>query len=163
VIDGLLKPLRTIPHVEVIRIGSRTPVVLPMRITGPLCRILKRHRPLWFLTQFNHPREITPESARACERLLEAGVPVSNQSVLLRGINDSFETMRDLVHGLQRISVRPYYLFQCEPVSGTAHFRVEISRGREIAEGLWKTTAGICLPRYVADRPGSPGKVPLLP
>jgi lysine 2,3-aminomutase len=163
VIDGLLKPLRAIPHVEVLRIGSRTPVVLPMRITGRLCRILKKYRPLWFVTQFNHPREITPESARACERLLEAGVPVSNQSVLLRGINDSFETMRELVHGLQRISVRPYYLFQCEPVRGTAHFRVDIPRGREIAEELWKTTAGICLPRYVADRPGSPGKVPLLP
>jgi lysine 2,3-aminomutase len=162
-IEGLLKSFRSIPHVEVLRIGSRTPVVLPMRITESLCRVLKRYRPLWFLTQFNHPREITPESARACERLLGAGVPVSNQTVLLREINDSFGVMRDLVHGLQRISVKPYYLFQCEPVRGTAHFRVDIPRGREIAEELWKTTAGICLPRYVADRPGSPGKVPLLP
>jgi lysine 2,3-aminomutase len=160
-IDHLLKAFRSVSHVEVLRIGSRTPVVLPMRITAGLCRVLKRHRPLWFMTQFNHPREMTPESAGACERLLEAGVPVSNQSVLLRGINDSFETMRDLVHGLQRISVRPYYLFQCEPVKGTAHFRVDIRRGMDLSEKLWETTAGICLPRYVVDRPGSPGKVPL--
>jgi lysine 2,3-aminomutase len=161
VLDHLLKAFRSVPHVEVLRIGSRTPVVLPMRITASLCRVLKRHRPLWFMTQFNHPRELTPESAGACERILEAGVPVSNQSVLLRGINDSFETMRDLVHGLQRISVRPYYLFQCEPVKGTAHFRVDIPRGMDISEKLWETTAGLCLPRYVVDRPGSPGKVSL--
>jgi len=161
VIDHLLKSFRSIPHVEVLRIGSRTPVVMPMRITSALCRVLKRHRPLWFMTQFNHPRELTPESAGACERILEAGLPVSNQSVLLRGINDSFETMCDLVHGLQRISVRPYYLFQCEPVKGTAHFRVDLPRGLDISEKLWGTTAGICLPRYVVDRPGSPGKVTL--
>ncbi len=163
VIEGLLRSFRSIPHVEVLRIGSRTPVVMPMRVTGALCRMLRRYRPLWFMTQFNHPREITPESSEACGRLLEAGLPVSNQSVLLRGVNDSFETMRDLVHGLQRISVRPYYLFQCEPVKGTAHLRADIHRGVEIVEKLWATTAGICLPRYVIDRPGSPGKVPLHP
>ncbi len=162
-IDHLLGAFRSVSHVEVLRIGSRVPAVMPMRITGSLCRVLKRHRPLWFMAQFNHSRELTPESAGACERLLEAGVPVSNQSVLLRGVNDSFEAMRDLVHGLQRISVRPYYLFQCEPVKGTAHFRVDILKGMEISEKLWKTTAGICLPRYVVDRPGSPGKVPLQP
>ncbi|HOD35609.1 MAG TPA: KamA family radical SAM protein [Syntrophales bacterium] len=159
VIDHLLKSFRSVPHVEVLRIGSRVPSVMPMRITASLCRVLKRNRPLWVMTQFNHPRELTSESARACERILEAGVPVSNQSVLLRGINDSFETMRDLVHGLQRISVRPYYLFQCEPVKGTAHLRADASRGMDISEKLWETTAGICLPRFVIDRPGCPGKV----
>lgn len=160
-LDWFLGTVRSVRHVEVLRIGSRIPVVLPMRITPELCALLRRHRPLWFNTQFNHPREITPASARACEMLLEAGMPVSNQSVLLRGVNDSYETMRDLLHGLQRISVRPYYLFQCDPVAGTDHFRVEVDRGIEIMERIRQTTSGLCVPQYVIDAPGRQSKVPL--
>ncbi len=162
-LDWFLGALRAIPHVEVLRIGSRTPVTLPMRITPQLCAMLKRHRPLWFNTQFNHPREITRESARACERLLASGFPVSNQSVLLRGVNDEGRTMRDLLCGLQRISVRPYYLFQCDPVQGTDHFRAEIRTGAEMMENLRCTLSGLCIPRYVQDSPGGLGKVPLDP
>jgi len=162
-LDWLLGALRAIPHVEVLRIGSRAPVTLPMRLTPELCAMLKSHRPLWFNTQFNHPREITPESALACERLLMAGIPVSNQSVLLRGVNDDYETMRDLLYGLQRISVRPYYLFQCDPVRGTDHFRTELWTGLGITEKLWRNVSGLCLPRYVLDCPGGRGKIPLQP
>jgi lysine 2,3-aminomutase len=162
-LDWFLGSLRTVRHVEVLRIGSRIPAVLPMRITRNLCRMLRRHRPLWFNTQFNHPREITPESARACEMLLEAGIPVSNQSVLLKGVNDSYEVMRDLVYGLQRISVRPYYLFQCDSVAGTDHFRCDILKGMEIMEKLWLNASGLCLPRYVIDAPGRGGKIPIQP
>jgi lysine 2,3-aminomutase len=125
--------------------------------------MLRKYRPLWFLTQFNHPREITTEAAAACQMLLEAGIPVLNQSVLLKGINDDFRTMRDLLYGLERISVKPYYLFHCDPVQGTDHFRVDIWEGMRIMEKLWKTTSGLCLPRYVADMPGTKGKVPLQP
>ena len=162
-LDWFLGALQAVPHVEVLRIGSRAPVTLPMRITPELCAMLKRHRPLWFNTQFNHVREITPESAAACERLLTAGIPVSNQSVLLKGVNDDYETMRDLLYGLERISVRPYYLFQCDPVRGTDHFRAEIWTGMEIMEKLWRTISGLCLPRYVLDCPGDMGKIPLQP
>lgn len=162
-LDWFLGTLRAIPHVEVLRIGSRAPVTLPMRITPELCAMLKRHRPLWFNTQFNHAHEITEESARACEMLLEAGIPVGNQSVLLRGVNDDYESMRELLYGLERISVRPYYLFQCDPVRGTDHFRTEILTGMEIMERLWRNISGLCLPRYVLDRPGGGGKIPLQP
>ena len=161
VLDEFLGALRAIPHVEVLRIGSRIPVVLPMRITAPLVRILRKHRPLWFNTQFNSPREITPESAEACERLVDAGIPVSNQSVLLKGINDDYETMRRLLYGLQRISVRPYYLFQCDPVRGADHFRVDFWKGMEMMERISRQTSGLCLPRYVIDVPGGRGKMPL--
>lgn len=160
-LDWLLGALRAIPHVEVLRIGSRAPVTLPMRVTSELCAMLKRHRPLWFNTQFNHVREITPESAGACEKLLVAGIPVSNQSVLLKGINDDYESMRDLHIGLERISVRPYYLFHCDPVRGADHFRTEIRAGMEIMEKLRRTLSGLCLPRYVLDSPGDRGKIPL--
>lgn len=162
-LERFLASLRAIPHVEVIRIGSRIPVVLPMRITPKLCRMFRKYRPLWFNTQFNHPREITQESARACEMLLEAGIPLSNQSVLLRGVNDTPETMRDLLYGLQRISVRPYYLFHCEPVKGATHFQTEISVGRSIMKKLWGTVSGLCVPRYVIDLPGGRGKRSLEP
>lgn len=162
-LDWFLGALRAIPHVEVLRIGSRAPVTLPMRITAGLCTVLGRHRPLWFNTQFNHSREITPESARACEMLLTAGIPVSNQSVLLTGVNDDYETMRALLTGLERISVRPYYLFQCDPVRGTDHFRADIGKGMEIMGRLWRGVSGLCLPRYVLDCPGGRGKIPLQP
>lgn len=162
-LDRFLGALRAIPHLEVLRIGSRAPVTLPMRITPELCAMLKRHRPLWFNTQFNHSREITEESTRACEMLLTAGIPVGNQSVLLKGVNDDYESMRDLLYGLERISVRPYYLFQCDPVRGTDHFRAEIRTGMEIMERLWRNISGLCLPRYVLDCPGGRGKIPLQP
>jgi len=162
-LDRILGSLRAIDHVKVLRIGSRVPVVLPMRITPELCSMLKRHRPLWLNTQFNHPREITPEAAAACDRLLTAGIPVSNQSVLLKGVNDNVDTMRDLLCGLQEIAVRPYYLFQCDPVKGTDHFRTDIWRGMEIMEKLWSDLSGLCLPRYVLDVPGTRGKIPLQP
>jgi len=162
-LDWFLGSLRSISHVEVLRIGSRIPVVMPMRITKQLCFMFRKYRPLWFNTQFNHPHEITAEAARACEMLLEAGIPVSNQSVLLRGINDKYETMRDLYYGLQRISVRPYYLFQCDPVKGADHFRADIQSGLRIMEKLWRNVSGLCLPQYVFDVPGGKGKYPLYP
>jgi lysine 2,3-aminomutase len=157
----ILESLRAIGHVEVLRIGSRIPVVMPMRITSALCKMLRKYRPLWFNTQFNHPREITSDAARSCEMLLEAGIPVSNQSVLLRGVNDSRDVMRELLYGLQRISVRPYYLFQCDPVRGTDHFRVDIRRGLDIMQELQCSMSGLCMPRYVVDLPGGRGKWPL--
>jgi lysine 2,3-aminomutase len=162
-LQRLLESLRVIPHVDIIRIGTRIPVVLPMRITQSLSDLLRRYRPLWLNTQFNHPREITPEAAAACEKLLSAGIPVSNQSVLLKGVNDDYETMRDLLYGLQKISVRPYYLFQCDPVKGADHFQVEIWKGMAIMEKLWSNVSGLCLPRYVLDVPGTRGKIPLQP
>lgn len=160
-LERMLAPLRIIPHVEVLRIGSRIPVVMPMRVTPALCKMLQKYRPLWFNTQFNHAREITPDAARACEMLLEAGIPVSNQSVLLRGVNDSHDVMRELLYGLQRISVRPYYLFQCDPVRGTDHFRVDVGHGIEIMEELRRNISGLCMPRYVVDLPGGKGKWPV--
>ncbi len=162
-LNRLLGSLRAIPHLDVIRIGTRMPVVLPMRITVDLCKMLGRYRPLWLNTQFNHPQEITPESSKACDMLLSAGIPVSNQSVLLKGVNDSYQTMKDLLYGLQKMSVRPYYLFQCDPVKGTDHFRVDIWKGMEIMERLWCNISGLCLPRFVLDVPGARGKIPLQP
>ena len=162
-LDWFLGELEQISHLEVLRIGSRVPVVLPMRITDDLVRMLAAHRPLWLNTQFNHPNEITPESQEACDRLLTAGIPVSNQTVLLRGINDSIEVMRDLCHKLQRIMVRPYYLFQCDPVRGVEHFRTNIWKGIEIMEMLRGYTGGLCIPSFMVDTPGGGGKIPLQP
>ena len=161
-LDYILSSFSAVPHVEILRIGSRMPVVLPMRITKDLCRLLKRHRPLWFNTQFNHPSEITKESSRACEMLLEAGIPVSNQSVLLAGVNDTKEVMQALLRGLQKISVRPYYLFHCEPVRGCLHFRTSLLSGLNLMEELRRDCSGLALPHYVADLPGETGKMPLL-
>ncbi|MHB8829764.1 MAG: KamA family radical SAM protein [Syntrophales bacterium] len=162
-LDWFLGSLQALPNVEVLRIGSRAPATLPMRITKELCAMLRRHRPLWFNTQFNHRREVTPEAAKACQMLLEAGIPVSNQSVLLKGVNDDYETMKELLYSLERISVRPYYLFQCDPVLGTDHFRADICVGMEIMEKLWRNISGLCLPRFVIDSPGGRGKIPLQP
>jgi len=160
-LDAMLGAFRRISHVEVLRIGSRMPAVMPMRITRALCRVLTRNRPLWLNTQFNHANEITKESSRACEMLLQAGIPVSNQSVLLRGVNDSFEAMRDLLYGLHRISVRPYYLFQCEPVAGAVHLRVKVDAGKNIMEKIWRECSGLCQPSYVIDTIAGRGKIPL--
>jgi lysine 2,3-aminomutase len=160
-LDEILSGLRSIPHVEVVRIGTRAPCTLPHRITPELCAMLRRHHPVWVNTQFNHPRELTPEARQACERLVDAGIPVGNQSVLLRGVNDDPEVMRELVHGLVRIRVRPYYLFQAQTVAGTAHLRTSIERGMQIMASLRGHTSGIAVPRYVLDTPY--GKVSLEP
>ena len=162
-LEWFLGRLRSLSHVEVLRVGSRIPVVMPMRITPQLCAMLRKYRPLWFNTQFNHPNEITPEAAQACEMLLDAGIPVLNQSVLLRGVNDNYETMRELLYGLQKISVKPYYLFQCEQVKGSDHFRADMQSGIHIMEKLWKNISGICLPQYVLDMSEGKRKLPLFP
>lgn len=160
-LDSILTALRSIRHLEVIRIGTRAPVALPQRIDGGLASVLERHAPVWINTQFNHPREVTPEAGAACMRLTGAGSPVSNQTVLLRGVNDDAVTMTRLCHGLQRIGVRPYYLFQCEPVRGADHFRTPLDVGIEIIGRMRGYTAGLCVPTFVLDIPHGGGKVPL--
>jgi lysine 2,3-aminomutase len=160
-IEDILARLREIDHVEIIRIGSRTPCTLPQRITEKLCRMLKKYHPLWLNTQFNHPKELTEEASEACARLANAGIPLGNQSVLLRGINEDPETMKRLVQGLVRIRVRPYYIYQCQILSGTAHFRTPIEAGIEVIRNLRGFTTGFAVPSYVLDTPY--GKVPMAP
>ena len=162
-IEYILSRLRAIPHVEIIRLGTRTPVVLPQRITPELCRILRQYHPVWINTHFNHPYEITPESANACAMLADSGMPIGNQSVLLRGINDCVNVMRELVHELVKIRVRPYYIYQCDLSRGLEHFRTPVSKGIEIIEGLRGHTSGFCVPTFVIDAPGGGGKVPVMP
>ncbi len=162
-IEYIIKKLREIPHVEIIRIGSRTPVVLPQRITQEFCDMLKKYHPIWLNTHFNHADEITPETAKACEMLADAGVPLGNQSVLLRGINDCVHKMRTLVHDLVKIRVRPYYIYQCDLSVGIEHFRTPVSKGLEIIEGLRGHTSGYCVPTFVVDAPGGGGKTPAMP
>jgi lysine 2,3-aminomutase len=159
----LLSRLRRIPHVEFLRIGSKVPVVLPQRITVGLTRMLKRFHPLWLSIHFTHPEELTPEVAQACGRLADAGIPLGSQTVLLAGVNDDVGTMRRLMHGLLRIRVKPYYLYQCDPIWGSSHFRTPVSKGLEMIEGLRGHTTGYAVPSYVIDAPGGGGKVPLLP
>ena len=161
VIEELLSRLRDIDHAEITRIGSRTPCTMPQRITEKLCRMLKKYHPLWLNTQFNHPKELTEEAAEACARLADAGIPLGNQSVLLRGINDDPATMKALVRGLVKMRVRPYYLYQCQTLSGTAHFRTPIETGIEIIRKLRGFTTGFAVPTYVLDTPY--GKVPMGP
>jgi len=158
-LEWLVAELRGIPHVEVIRLGTRLPVTLPFRVTDALCRMLERYHPVWVNTHFNHPRELTPEAAEACDRLLRAGIPVGNQSVLLRGINDDPGVMKALCEGLVRMRVRPYYCYQAQLLEGTEHFRVPIERGLEIFRALRGRTSGFAIPTYVLDTPY--GKVPL--
>jgi lysine 2,3-aminomutase len=162
-LDWILGRLRRIPHVEFIRIGSKQPVVQPQRVTPALARILKRHHPLWMSLHFTHPDEITPEVAESCGRLSDAGIPLGSQTVLLRGVNDDLPTMRRLVQGLLRIRVRPYYLYQCDPISGSAHFRTPVERGVELIRGLRGHTTGYAVPNYVIDAPDGGGKIPLSP
>jgi len=162
-LEYLLSRLRQIPHVEMIRIGTKAPVVLPHRITPALTRMLKRYHPLWMSIHFTHPAELTPEVREACTRLADAGIPLGSQTVLLAGINDRVETMKDLVHGLMRIRVRPYYLYQCDPILGSAHFRTSVEKGLEIIRGLRGHTTGYAVPSFVVDAPGGGGKIPLLP
>lgn len=162
-LEEILRRLHAIPHIEFVRIGTKMPAVLPQRITLDLCRVLRKFHPLWMSLHFLHPAECTPESRRACERLADAGIPLGSQTVLLRGVNDSVETMRQLVHGLLRMRVRPYYLYQCDPISGSAHFRTSVAKGLEIIEGLRGHTTGYAVPTYVIDAPGGGGKIPLQP
>ncbi|MFH1651144.1 MAG: KamA family radical SAM protein [Chloroflexota bacterium] len=162
-LESIISRVRSIPHVEIIRIGSRFPVVLPQRIDAELCDMLGRYGPIWLNTHFNHYREVTPEAAAACDRLLRAGVPVNNQCVLLRGVNDSVETMTRLSHALLRSKVRPYYLFQCDEVEGTEHLRTPVETGLKIIEGMRGHTSGLAVPHFVIDLPHGGGKVPLQP
>src|SRR5262249_99135 len=155
----LLGELRAIPHVEIVRLGTRLPVTLPFRVTASLCRLLEPHHPIWGNPPFNHPKELPAESAEACDRLTRAGIPVGNQSVLLRGINDDVRTMKALCEGLVRMRVRPYYCYQAQLLEGTEHFRVPIERGLEIFRALRGRTSGFAIPLYVLDTPH--GKVPL--
>jgi len=160
---GILSRLRKIPHLEIIRINTRTPVTLPERITLRLCRMLKEHHPLFINTHFNHPLEITPDSARACARLADVGIPLGNQTVLLRGVNDDLSVMKQLMQKLLTIRVRPYYIHQMDLVRGTSHFRTSVNQGLEIMAGLRGHTSGLANPYYVIDLPGGKGKVPMLP
>jgi lysine 2,3-aminomutase len=162
-LEELLARIRDIPHVEVIRIGSRVPVFMPMRITEELTAMLKQFHPLWLNIHVNHPNEITAELAEACDKLAGAGIPLGNQSVLLRGVNDCVNIQRKLVQSLVRIRVRPYYLYQCDLVEGAGHFRTPIAKGIEIIEGLRGHTSGFAVPTYVVDAPGGGGKIPVMP
>lgn len=162
-LDHLLGALRKIPHLEFLRIGTRLPVVLPQRITAGLCEVLRRHHPLWVSIHANHPRELTREAYEALARLADTGVPLGSQTVLLAGINDHVETMRELVHKLLLCRVRPYYLYQSDLIRGSRHFRVPVGRALEIIEGLRGFTTGYAVPQLVIDAPGGGGKVPLNP
>jgi len=162
-LEDVISKLRQIDHVEIIRIGTRFPVVLPQRIDSELCDMLSKYSPIWLNTQFNHPKEITAESAAACDRLLRAGIPVNNQSVLLRGINDTVQTQMKLCNGLLKIKVRPYYLYQCDEVRGTEHLRTSVETGIKIIDGMRGRTSGLAIPTFVVDLPEGAGKVPLQP
>ncbi|MEM0896257.1 MAG: KamA family radical SAM protein [Verrucomicrobiota bacterium] len=162
-LEKFLSRLRAIPHIEFIRIGSRIPVFLPQRITPELCKMLKKYHPLWMSVHVNHPREITTEVKEGFERLVDHGIPVGNQSVLLRGVNDELETMRTLIHKLLRCRVRPYYLYQCDLIQGSSHLRTSVSKGIELIEGLRGHTTGYSIPQFVIDAPGGGGKVPINP
>lgn len=162
-LEPILKSLRAIKHVEMLRIGTRVPVFLPQRITPALVEMLRRYHPLYISIHFSHPREITPETARACEMLADAGIPLGSQTVLLRGINDTPATIRRLLQDLLRIRVRPYYLYQCDLAVGTEHFRTPISTGINIIEKLRGHTSGYAVPTFVVDAPGGGGKIPLGP
>lgn len=162
-LETVLAELRKIEHVEIIRFGSRTPVVCPQRITQELCDMIKKYHPVWCNVQFNHPKELTEEAGAACGRLADAGIPLGNQSVLLAGINDCVYVMRDLVNALVKARVRPYYIYNCDPSLGLSHFRTPVSKGIEIMEALRGHTTGFCVPTFVVDAPGGGGKIPVMP
>jgi lysine 2,3-aminomutase len=162
-LDWLLTKLRNIPHIEFIRLGTKMPAVLPQRITPQLCRMLKKHSPLWMSVHFLHPSECTVEAFTACGRLVDSGIPLGSQTVLLKGVNDDVPTMTELVQRLLVMRVRPYYLYQCDPISGSAHFRTTVEKGLEIIEGMRGHTTGYAIPTYVIDAPGGGGKIPLQP
>ncbi|MDW5299423.1 MAG: lysine 2,3-aminomutase [Sedimentibacter sp.] len=162
-LEYIIKKLREIPHVEIIRLGTRTPVVMPQRITDDLVNMLKKYHPIWLNTHFNHPNEFTPESMEALRKLADAGIPLRNQSVLLRGVNDCPHIMRELVHKLVMNRVRPYYIYQCDLSLGIEHFRTPVSKGIEIIESLRGHTSGYAVPTFVIDAPGGGGKIPVMP
>lgn len=163
ILEYIFKKLREIPHVEIVRLGSRTPVVCPQRITDDLVNMIKKYHPIWLNTHFNHPKEVTPEAIEACRKMADAGIPLGNQSVLLRGVNDCPHIMRDLVHALVKSRVRPYYIYQCDLSLGIEHFRTSVSAGIEIIEGLRGHTSGYAVPTFVVDAPGGGGKIPVMP
>ena len=160
-LEHIISTLRAIEHVEIIRIGTRVPVVLPMRITKELTDMLRKYHPIWINTHFNHPNELTPEARRACAAIVDAGIPLGNQTVLLRGVNDNVETMERLLLGLVKMRVRPYYLYQCDLSCGIGHFRTRVETGIEIMHQLTGNISGYALPKYVIDAPGGGGKIPL--
>ncbi|WP_426351012.1 lysine 2,3-aminomutase [Alloiococcus sp. CFN-8] len=162
-LEYIISRIREIPHVEIIRIGSRIPVVLPQRVTPNLVNMLKKYHPIWLNTHFNHSNEVTEEAKKACAMLADAGIPLGNQSVLMRGINDCVHVMTDLVHDLVKIRVRPYYIYQCDLSYGLEHFRTPVSKGIEIIEALRGHTSGYCVPTFVVDAPGGGGKTPVMP
>jgi lysine 2,3-aminomutase len=163
ILEELLARLREIPHIEILRIGTRVPVFLPMRVTDELCEMLQKYHPLWVNIHVNHPNEITRELAQACDKLTRAGIPLGNQAVLLAGVNDCVHIQRKLVQDLIRIRVRPYYLYQCDLVEGAGHFRTPVAKGIEIIEGLRGHTSGFAVPTYIIDAPGGGGKIPVMP
>ena len=163
ILEEILSRLREIPHIEIIRIGSRVPVFLPMRVTTKLTDMLQKYHPLWINIHVNHPNEITAELAEACDRMTRAGIPLGNQTVLLAGVNDNVHIQRDLVQKLVRIRVRPYYLYQCDLVEGAGHFRTPVAKGIEIMEGLRGHTSGFAVHQYIIDAPGGGGKIPVSP
>jgi len=162
-IEVVLSSLRSVESIQVIRIGTRVPVVLPMRITAELVEMLRKYHPLWINTHFNHPNELTPEAIAACSRLADAGIPLGNQTVLLRGVNDSPQIIEQLCRGLVHMRVRPYYLYQCDLVHGVEHFRTPLSRGIEIIEYMRGRVSGIAIPTFVVDAPHGGGKIPIMP
>jgi len=162
-LEYLLSRLRAIPHVEIIRIGTKIPVVLPMRITKNLIRIIKKYHPVMMSLHFSHPDELSIETKEACNRLADGGIPLGSQSVLLKGVNDNVETFKKLNHELLKVRVRPYYIYQCDPIPGSEHFRTEVKKGIEIIQGLRGFTSGYAVPHFVIDAPGGGGKIPLLP
>ena len=163
VLEYIISELRKIEHVEIVRLGSRTPVVMPQRITDDLCNMLKKYHPIWLNTHFNHPKEMTPEAMEACRKLADAGIPLGNQSVLLRGVNDDVHVMRNLMNVLVKNRVRPYYIYQCDLSLGIEHFITPVSKGIEIIEGLRGHTSGYAVPTFVVDAPGGGGKTPVMP
>ena len=162
-LDRLLSRAKAIPHVEFVRIGTRVPVTLPQRVTDELISVLKKNAPLWISLHFTHPREITPEVKEACGRLTDAGVPLGSQTVLLKGINDDPKVMKRLMHDLLKIRVRPYYIYQCDPIRGSRHFRTPVASGIKVIEQLRGHTTGYAVPTYVIDAPGGGGKIPVGP
>lgn len=162
-LEYIFSKLREIEHLEVIRFGSRTPAVCPQRITPELCNMIKKYHPIWCNVQFNHPRELTEEAVKACGMLVDAGIPLGNQSVLLAGVNDCVHVMKELVNALVKARVRPYYIYNCDPSLGLSHFRTPVSKGIEIMEALRGHTSGFCVPTFVVDAPCGGGKTPIMP
>ncbi len=162
-LEFLLSSLKNIPHVDIVRIGTKVPAVLPQRITHKLVKMLKKYPPLYMSIHFTHPDEITPEVKEACQRIADAGIVMGSQTVLLKGINDNVGVMKKLVHELLKMRVKPYYLYQCDPIPGSSHFRTPVSKGLEIIQGLRGFTSGYAIPHFVIDAPGGGGKIPLLP